>query len=367
MKRRFLTAILTCMLSAVMLSACGNKQETPESATESVTENTESSGGSVSLDASGDMKESTETEEAGSREETESTETDTSDVPPEDAEVTDAAPVEKPEMIRFVIVQNARDKMFTLTNAEDQTLTIDTDADAGYTGTMEPKAGEYETGGNGYYTIPYSSTLTLSDMDDDIVYVSAEYPNTLSVAVQNALSVIMKDDRSVVIQGKDNTTVFSYHVWMPSAGITKETSDRSNEVMTGQGAGSIKLYWDGSKVAVQQLSGSEITAEGSNSNDSEDSDVATVDWQTACPWADKIATGVWSDGADLSNVKQLASGIMSAKFTPVDDIEEDAKVVDLTFYDANHKKLGVLKFWQKGNHVEIDGKKFDYDTFGLDK
>ena len=367
MKRRFLTAILTCMLSAVMLSACGNKQETPESATESVTESTESSGGSVSLDASGDMKESTETEEAGSRGETESTETDTSDVPPEDAEVTDAAPVEKPETIRFVIVQNARDKMFTLTNAEDQTLTIDTEADTGYTGTMEPKAGEYETGGNGYYTIPYSSTLTLSDMDDDIIYVSAEYPNVLSVAVQNALSVTMKDDRSVVIQGKDNTTVFSYHVWMPSTGITKESSDRSNEVMTGQGAGSIKLYWDGSKVAVQQLSGSEITAEGSNSNDSEDSDVATVDWQTACPWADKIATGVWSDGADLSNVKQLASGIMSAKFTPVDDIEEDAKVVDLTFYDADHKKLGVLKFWQKGNHVEIDGKKFDYDTFGLDK
>lgn len=365
MKRRFLTAILTCMLSVVMLSACGSKQETPDSTTESVTESTESSGGSVSLDASGDMKESIE--DTDSSETEESTE---ADLPSEDAEVTDVAPVEKPETIRFVIVQNARDKMFTLTNAEDQTLTIDTGADAGYTGTMEPKAGEYETGGNGYYTIPYSSTLTLSDMDDDIVYVSAEYPNTLSVAVQNALSVIMKDDRSVVIQGKDNTTVFSYHVWMPSAGITKESSDRNNEVMTGQGSGSIKLYWDGSKVAVQQLSGSEITAEGSDSNDvsdSEDSDVATVDWQTACPWADKIATGVWSDGADLSNVKQLASGIMSAKFTPVDDIEEDAKVVDLTFYDIDHKKLGVLKFWQKGNHVEIDGKKFDYDTFGLDK
>lgn len=367
MKRRFLTVILTCMFSAVMLSACGNKQEAPDGATESVAESTENSGGSVSLDASGDIQESTKTEEAGSRETTESTETDTADLPSEDAEVTDAAPVEKPETIRFVIVQNARDKMFTLTNSEDQTLTIDTEADTGYTGTMKPKAGEYETGGNGYYTIPYSSTLTLSDMDDDIIYVSAEYPNVLSVAVQNALSVTMKDDRSVVIQGKDNTTVFSYHVWMPSAGITKETSDRSNEVITGQGAGSIKLYWDGSKVAVQQLSGSEITAAGSNSNDSEDSDVATVDWQTACPWADKIATGVWYDGADLSNVKQLASGIMSAKFTPVDDIEEDAKVVDLTFYDANHKKLGVLKFWQKGNHVEIDGKKFDYDTFGLDK
>lgn len=364
MKRRFLTAVLTCMLSAAMLSACGNKQEAPDGATESVTESTESSGGSVFLDASGDMQESTETEEAGNREATESTETDTSDVPPEDAEATDAAPVEKPETIRFVIIQNTRDGMFTLTNAEDQTLTIDTKADTGYTGTMKPKAGEYETGGNGYYTIPYSSMLTLSDMDDDIVYVSAEYPYVLSVAVQNAQTVTMKDDRSIVIQGKDNTTVFSYHVWMPSLGSKKEAQ---NEVMTGQGAGSIKLYWDGSKVAVQQLSGSEITAEGSDSNNSEDSDVATVDWQTACPWADKIATGVWSDGADLSNVKQLASGIMSAKFTPVDDIEEDAKVVDLTFYDADHKKLGVLKFWQKGNHVEIDGKKFDYDTFGLDK
>lgn len=351
MRRKFFTAVLIGTMMA--LSACGNTQDAANNATESVAESTESSGGSVSLDASGDMQESSEIEETASRE------NPSQDVPPEDAEATDAAPVERPDTIKFVIVQDVRDGMFTLSNAEDQTLTIDSSADAGYTGTLKPSAGEYVTGESGYYTLPYSSSFTISDMDDGIVYVSAEYPYVVSVAVQNASAVTMNDDRSVVILGKDNTTVFSYHVWLPSLGVTKESQ---NEVMTGQGAGDIKLYWDGSKIAVQQLSGSEVSTDIK----SEDSDVATVDWRTACPWADKIVTGVWSDGADLSNVKQLKEGIMSAKFTPVDEIAEDAKVVNLTFYDADKKKIGVLKFWQKGNHVEIDGNKFDYDTFGLE-
>lgn len=362
MKRRFLTMTLIGLLSVTMLCACGKAPASETDTTKVSSEEIGIDGGSVSLDASATTPASDVQAESRPSEEVESTED--ADIPPDDVEVQDAAPVEKPDNLKFVIIQNARDNMFTLTNTEKQTLTIDTEAETGYTGTMKPKSGEYETGGTGYYVIPYSSTLTLSDMDDDIVYVSAEYPYALSVAVQNASTVVLSEDRSVTITGKDNTSVFQYRVWMPSLGVKKESKD---EVLTGQGSGTIKLYWKDSKITVEQLTTvSGNTLDDDVLDDDEDSDVATVDWRTACPWADKIVTGVWSDGADLSNVKQLQEGIMSAKFTPVDEITEDAKVVNLTFYDADKKKLGVLKFWQKGNHVEIDGKKFDYDTFGLE-
>ena len=370
MKRRFLTMTMIGLLSATMLCACGKATESKTNTTEVSSEEVGIDGGSVSLDASATTPASNVQTEHVPSSEIESTEdsktktTEDNATPPADAEVQDAAPVKKPDNLKFVIIQNARDNMFTLTNTEKQTLTIDTEADSGYTGTIKPESGEYETGGAGYYVIPYSSTLTLSDMDDDIVYVSAEYPYVLSVAVQNASMVVLSEDRSVTITGKDNTSVFQYRVWMPSLGVKKESK---NEVLTGQGSGTIKLYWKDSKIAVEQLTTvSENTLDGDVLDGDEDSEVATVDWRTACPWADKIATGVWSDGADLSNAKQLQEGIMSAKFTPVDEITEDAKVVNLTFYDADKKKLGVLKFWQKGNHVEIDGKKFDYDTFGLE-
>lgn len=355
MRRKILMSFLICAVSASVLCACGNKTDSQTEPTETVesTESENSSGGSASLDTDTSATESEESEE--------STESDLSDLPPEDATTEDAAPVEKPETIKFVIVQGVRDKMFTLTNTEKQTLTIDTASDSGYTGTMKPSSGEYETGASGYYTIPYTSFLTLSDMDDEIVYVSAEYPHALSVAVQKAATVVLNEDRSVVITGKDDTTVFSYRVWMPSFGVKKE---KTNEIMQGQGSGSIKLFWDGSKVSVEQLTGSPVSQ---NSLDADASELDTVDWRTACPWADKITTGVWSDGADLSNAADLQKGIMNAKFTPVSEIEEDgAKVSKLTFYDSNKKKLGTLNFWQTGNHVEIDGKKFDYDTFGLE-
>lgn len=350
--------IMLCMAAAsCMLFACG-KNETPvsevEGSTEQVSETSDTedaSGGGVSLDTA-IPSDSEPVDETSDTEDTES------DLPPDDAEPEDAAPVEKPETIRFVIVQNARDNMFTLTNEEEQTLIIDVDSETGYSGNMKPEAGGYETGASGYYQIPYSSSLKLSAMDDEIVYVSAEYPYTLAVAVQGADTVVLNDDRSVVITGKDNTTPFSYRVWMPSAGVKKE---QANEVLVGKGGGSLKLYWDKSKIAVQQLTGSPVEL-------AEDSELSTVDWRTACPWADKIVTGLWSDGADLSNIDQLKKGIMSAEFTPVTEIEEEgAKVSELTFYDAEKKKLGELKFWQKGNHVEIDGKKFDYDTFGLEE
>ena len=366
MKRRFLTMTLIGLLSATMLCACGKAPASETDTTDVSSEEGGIDGGSVSLDASATTPDvQTERVPSSEIESTEDSKTTEDNVtPPADVEVQDAAPVEKPDNIKFVIVQNARDNMFTLTNTEKQTLTIDTEAETGYTGTMKPESGEYETGGTGYYVIPYSSTLTLSDMDDDIVYVSAEYPYALSVAIQNASTVVLSEDRSVTITGKDSSSVFQYRVWMPSLGVKKESK---NEVLTGQGSGTIKLYWKDSKIAVEQLTTvSENTLDGDVLDDDEDSDVATVDWRTACPWADKIATGIWSDGADLSNVKQLQEGIMSAKFTPVDEITEDAKVVNLTFYDTDKKKLGVLKFWKKGNHVEIDGKKFNYDTVGLE-
>lgn len=349
MKKRILMFMLM-LITAVTMSACGKDAVPSEPTTEAAQESTEiseESGGSVSLNTTEPTSETSESTE--------------SDLPPAEAKPENAAPVEKPETIRFVIIQNARDGMFTLTNTEKQTLTIDVDTDAGYTGTMKPSAGEYETGAAGYYVLPYSSSLTLSDMDDEIVYVSAEYPHALSVAVQKAATVVLNEDRSVVITGKDDTTVFSYRVWMPSFGVKKE---KTNEIMQGQGSGSIKLFWDGSKVSVEQLTGSPVSQ---NSLDADASELDTVDWRTACPWADKITTGVWSDGADLSNAADLQKGIMNAKFTPVSEIEEDgAKVSKLTFYDSNKKKLGTLNFWQTGNHVEIDGKKFDYDTFGLE-
>lgn len=359
MKRRFLTMTLIGLLSATMLCACGKAPASETDTTEVSSEESGIDGGSVSLDASATTPASDVQADSRPSEEVESTED--VDVPPDDVEVQDAAPVEKPDNLKFVIIQNARDNMFTLTNTEKQTLTIDTEAETGYTGTMKPESGEYETGGTGYYVIPYSSTLTLSDMDDDIVYVSAEYPYALSVAVQKAATVVLNEDRSVVITGKDDTTVFSYRVWMPSLGVKKE---KTNEIMQGQGSGSIKLFWDGTKVSVEQLTGSPVSQ---NSLDADASELDTVDWRTACPWADKIASCTWSDGADLSNVNDLKMGIMAAKFTPVSEIEEDAKVSKLTFYDSNKKKLGTLNFWQTGNHVEIDGEKFDYDTFGLDK
>lgn len=355
MKKKILSMLFITATASLLLCACGKSDAPVSEATESVEsteQSSEAAGGGVSLDSaapSDPADEPAETEEPS--------DTETGDLPPDDAEPEDAAPVEKPEDIRFVIVQGARDHMFTLTDTEGQTLTIDVASENGYTGTMKPKAGEYETGASGYYRIPYSSSLTLSDMDEEIVYVSAEYPHMVSVAVQGADTVVLNDDRSVVITGKDNTTLFSYRVWMPSSGVTKE---RQNEVLTGQGGGSLKLHWDGSRIAVQQLT-------GSPEDFKEASDISTVDWRTACPWADKIVTGVWSDGADLSNVDDLKKGIMAAKFTPVTEIEEDgAKIATLTFHDAEKKKLGVLKFWQTGNHVEIDGKKFDYDTFGLE-
>ena len=347
MKKRILMSLLM-MITAVALSACGKDAGSSEPTTEIVEESTETveSGGSVSLDTTEPTSETQESTE--------------SDLPPADAKPEDAAPVEKPETIRFVIVQDARDEMFTLTNTEKQTLTIDVDADTGYTGTMKPSAGEYETGAAGYYVVPYSSSFTLSDMDDDIVYVSAEYPHVLSIAVQKANTVILNEDRSIVITGKDAASVFSYRVWMPSFGVKKE---KASELMQGQGSGSIKLFWDGSKISIEQMSGSPVSA---NILDTDASELDTVDWRTACPWADKIASCTWSDGADLSNVDNLRTGIMAAKFTPVSEIEEDAKVSKLTFYDSEKKKLGTLNFWQTGNHVEIDGKKFDYDTFDLE-
>ena len=346
MKKRILMSLLILSMITTM-SACG-KDDVPseQEAAQESTEISEESGGSVSLNTTEPTTEPSESTE--------------SDLPPAEAKPENAAPVEKPETIRFVIIQNARDEMFTLTNTEKQTLTIDVDTDIGYTGTMKPSAGEYETGAAGYYVLPYSSSLTLSDMDNEIVYVSAEYPHALSVAVQNADTVVLNEDRSIVITGKDAASVFSYRVWMPSLGVKKE---KSSELMQGQGSGSIKLFWDGSKISIEQVSGSPVSA---NSLDTDVSELDTVDWRTACPWADKIASGMWSDGADLSNVEDLKTGIMAAKFTPVSEIEEDAKVAKLTFYDSEKKKLGTLNFWQTGKHVEIDGKKFDYDTFGLE-
>ena len=359
MKRRFLTITMIGLLSATMLCACGKEPASGAASTEATESVSESvpDGGGVSLDAAdATARPQTETEAddfsevSGNTAETETKVSESKDSEP--------AATEKPETVKFRIIQNARDKMFTLTNTEKQTLIIDAESDAGYTGTMKPKAGEYVTGEAGYYDLPYSSTLTLSDMDDEIVYVSAEYPNMISVAVQNAATVVLSDDRSVTITSKDDSSVFDYRVWMPSAGVKKESA---NEVLTGKGSGTLKIYWKDSKIAVEQL-----TPANASNMDTEDSDVAAVDWRTACPWADKIATGTWSDGADLSNVEQLKEGIMAAKFTPVTEITEEAKVVNLTFYDTDKNKLGVLRFWQKGNHVEVDGRSFDYDTFGLD-
>ena len=361
MRRRFLMAVLVGTISAISLSACGSTDASKVTRVES----TSVAGGSVSLDAS------EKTQPVSRLADTKSSQAETTAASTEAASDITATSVpaktdtETPETVRFVIIQDSQDKMLTLTNKEDQTLTVDAQAAGGYTGDIDVKDGKYEAGGSSYYIIPYSDALTVSGMNSDaITYVSAEYLDMASVAVQNASSFVINSDRSVIINGKDDGSKYSYRVWMPSRGVTEETK---TEIIGGTGTGTIKLYWDGTKIAMQQLSRSEPSvAEEPTTAKGEDSEVATVDWRTACPWADKIATGVWSDGADLSNVKQLQEGIMSAKFTPVDEIKEDAKVVNLTFYDADKKKLGVLKFWQKGNHVEIDGKKFDYDTFGLE-
>lgn len=60
--------------------------------------------------------------------------------------------------------------------------------------------------------------------------MSAEYPYALSVAIQNASTVVLSEDRSVTITGKDSSSVFQYRVWMPSLGVKKESK---NEVLTG--------------------------------------------------------------------------------------------------------------------------------------
>lgn len=362
MKRKILIIMMAGVLAMSMFTACGSKDESKETeVTETVSEDTAESTEEASktdeADAEKASEEASEGDSSASREDAESSE--------ETPVAEDAAPVEKPETLKFVIVQDTRDKMFKLMNAEGKTLTIDASADQGYTGDLVPKSGEYEIGKSGQYVLPYSSKFTLLDMDDKIVYVSMEYPCVTSVGVQHAAMVTMDENRTVTITGY-GTQEFSYRVWLPSKGQTKEVS---TELVTGKTTGTVKISYNGTKVIVEQLSatGATDTTPVSEQGTDEDSNVATVDWQTACPWADKIASGKWSDDADLSNVKQLREGIMAAKFTPVTEIEEDgAKVVTLTFYDDGGKKLGVMKFWQKGKHVEFDGKKFDYDDLGLE-
>lgn len=357
MKRKILMIMLASVLTMTTLTACGNKESAE--VTETVGENAAEVAEESSETESSATEEASESDSAATREEasTEDSEEPTAE---------DAAPVERPETVNFVIIQDTRDKMFKLMDAEGKTLTIDASAEQGYTGDLVPKSGEYEIGKGGQYELPYSSKFTLLDMDDKIVHVSMEYPCVTSVGVQHAAMVTMDENRTVTITGY-GTDEFSYRVWLPSKGVTKEVS---TELVTGKTTGTIKISYNGSKVIVEQISGTGASADNkplSEQGTDEDSNVATVDWQSACPWADKIASGKWSDDADLSNVKQLKEGIMSARFTPVSEIDESsAKVVTLTFYDENGKKLGVMKFWQKGKHVEFDGKKFDYDDLGLE-
>lgn len=356
--------MLTGILSVGILTACSEKQ--PDM-TETVSED--------SVDAA-----ESSSEPVLEAETTESTETDlqpvetTPDVSVEVPEAEDAAPVDHPTELNFVIIQDVRDHMFKLMDAEGRTLTVDTESEQGYVGDLVPKSGEYEVGKSGRYVLPYSERFTLLDMDDKIVYVSMEYPCVTSVGIQNAAMVTMDANRTVTITGygKDE---FSYRVWLPSKGVTKEVS---TELVTGKASGTIKIYYNGIKVVVEQLSGEgapieeETTPSSSELSESEqsadeDSDDATVNWQIACPWADKIARGTWDDGADISNVKQLREGIMNARFIPVEEIEEEnAKVVKLTFYDESGKKLGMMNFWQKGRHVQFDDQSFDYDDLGLE-
>lgn len=277
-------------------------------------------------------------------------------------EPTDAAPAPHEEAIRFVIVQDARSNMFTLTNKEGETLTIGASYDSGYEGTMDVEEGEYQLGGAGYYILPYSESIMLSGMDDGIVYVSAEYPDVVSVAVQGADTVLIQDSRSVVITGK-GPDEFYYRVWLPSKGVTEE---KQGEVASGKASGVIQASWDGKAVSVKQVKPGEENIPDSE-KEGETREAAAVGWETACPWADRIASGTWSDGADLANAAEIRKGILSASFTPVDRIrEEGAKINTITFYDGSGEKLGVMKFYTVGNHVEFDGKKFDYDDLGLE-
>jgi hypothetical protein len=250
---------------------------------------------------------------------------------------------------------------------------VDTESEQGYVGDLVPKSGEYEVGKSGQYVLPYSEKFTLLDMDDKIIYVSMEYPCVTSVGIQNAAMVTMDANRTVTITGYDDEE-FSYRVWLPSKGVTKEIS---TELVTGKTSGTIKVYYNGIKVVVEQLSASgapaDVSAASSTVELSESEDATeevvgdgTVDWQEACPWVDQIASGTWDDGADIANVKQLREGIMNARFTPVEAIEEEnAKVVVFTFYDESGEKLGVMSFWQKGKHVQFGDKLFDYDDLGL--
>lgn len=368
MRKRLSIILLSGVMTASLLTACGSSSDeavdesTAVVSEDAIDEEYATSGGSVSIDA-GDSVPNTESSNA----EESASNTDEAAVSDE-ASTEETVSEEKPDKIKFVIVQGVRDKMFTLTNAEKQTLTIDTSKESGFSGSMKVSSGEYEIGKSGYYEIPYSSTLTLSDMDKDIVYVSAEYPYTVAVAVQGAKEVVISDERLVTITGKDSGEVFSYRVWLPSKGVTKESAKELNQ---GQGSGTLKIYWDKTAIKVEQATSSSATVSDTSSetdsDDDEDSDVASVDWRTACPWADKIFKGTWdSDGADLSNVKQLKEGIMSAKFVPVSEIEEESKTSKITFYDSDGNELGKMTFWQKGKHVEFDGKVFDYDDLGLD-
>lgn len=356
--------LMFCSLSLmVLLVACGSKDtDTKDTeATESAEEISDgASGGSVDLDAGDEIASD---KEVSSSENAESDDTETTEETDVATEATSEEPEEVPESIKFVIVQNARSDMFTLTNAEGQTFTIDADSKSGYEGTLNVIDGEYVTGGSGTFTIPYSENLTLTDMDDDIVYVSAEYPYVVSVAVQGADIVVIGSDRTVTITSS-GSDVFSYHVWLPSKGTKKESQSDS---LTGKGSGTLKFSWDKTTIKVTQVQGTSVSlSTDGDEEDDEDSDVADVDWQIACPWADKIAKGTWSDGADLSNVEELKKGIMSAKFIPVTKITEESKTSKITFYDSDNNKLGTMVFWQKGKHIQFDGKSFDYDDLGLE-
>ncbi len=360
MKRKILLIMLSAITACSLLTACGSSESDKSDAgaaaetVEATEESSEVIGGDVSLDASPVEDESDVSSEGMADASAEMSSEETAE---------ETVPEEKPETVKFVIIQDVRDKMFILSDASGKTLTIDSESESGYTGDMEVKSGDYETGKSGYYVLPYSNRLTLTDMDDKIVYVSAEYPYMVSAAVQGAAKVVLADDRSVTITGVDDTTVFTYRVWLPAKGVKKETPD---EVLQGKGSGTIRLYWSGTKISVEQVTGSSAAVSDASFDEVEASNVATVDWRTACPWADKISKGTWSDGADLSNVEALKSGIMSAKFTPVSEIEEKSKTTKITFYDANGEKLGVMVFWQTGKHVQFDDKSFDYDDLGLE-
>lgn len=287
----------------------------------------------------------------------------------------DQTSVTHPSELNFVISQDVRDHMFKLINADDKTLTVDTDSKQGYTGDLVPKLGEYDEAKKSVkYVLPYSEKFTLYDMDDKPIHVRLEYPYVTSICVQNAAVVTMDENRTVTITGY-NKDEFSYYVWLPSKGATKEVV---TELATGKTSGVIKIYYKEAKIVIEQLSYEGLSAKKGTSlsptdlfeseqGTDEDSNATTVNWQVACPFADKIAKGTWDDGADLSNVKQLRKGIMSAKFTPVTEVKEkDVKVIKLTFYDENNEKLGVMNFWQKGKHVQFDDKLFDYDDLGLE-